>query len=171
MSKRKIQSGFSLVETIIYISLMIVMLSVLFYLISSAYRTYSILRSSRNIERSAMYVMGGINDIVNKSSKIDTVGTKFDDPLNGSISLISKDNLGNSTTSRIYLENNRVILSENNSIVGELSLSDVNVKNLIFKNMSTSTINGFKVEMLIDNASSTSEKYISEKFYDSYILK
>jgi len=163
------QSGFSLMETVIYISLMTVLLFTLLSLIDSASRTYLISKSSRDIERSAVGVVAAFENQVNSASAIDIVNTKFDNAT-GSISLIAYDGAGHSTTTKIYLLNNQVFLDQNNIYVGPLSLSDVRVTNLTFRNMSTSTFNGFKVEMTIDNGTS-SDQYLSENFYNSYILR
>lgn len=166
--KSKKQNGFSLVETLIYISLMTVILFTLISLISSASRTYLLLKSSRNIERSAINVMDSLNDGAIAASKIDIPNTVFDSAT-GSIALISYDGV-RSTTTKIYLSGAQVLLSQNNAVLGPLTLSDVRVTNLTFRNMTNSTFNGFKIEMTIDNGTS-SEKYMSEDFYNSYILR
>jgi len=166
--KLKKQKGFSLVETLIYIGIMTVILFTLISLISSASRTYLFLKSSRNIERSAINVMDSLNDRVSMSSKIDIPNTAFNNAT-GSIALISYDGAV-STTTKIYLSNGQVLLSQNNVVLGPLTLSDVRVTNLTFRNMTNSTFNGFKIEMTIDNGTS-SEKYMSEDFYNSYILR
>ncbi len=167
--KKNQNTGFSLVETVIYIGLMTVILFSLISLIESASKTYLILKSSRSIERSAINVINNLNNQVSISSKIDIPNTIFDNA-SGSIALISYDGSGHSTSTKIYLSNNQAMLSQNNVIVGPLSLSDTRVTKLIFRNMSTSTLNGFKVEMTIDNGTS-SQKYMSENFYNSYILR
>lgn len=167
--KQNKYSGFSLVETIIYISLMTVILFSLVSLILSASSTYLILKSSRNIERSAINIVNSLNNQVSVSSKIDIPNTIFDNNA-GSMALISYGDNGISTTTKIYLSNNQVILSQNNVVVGPLNTSDSSVTKLIFRNMSTSTLNGFKFEMTIDNGTS-SEKHMSENFYNSYILR
>ena len=152
----------------IYIAIMSAILFSLFSLISSASRTYLSLKSSRNIERSAINVMDSLNDSTSVSSKIDIPNTVFGNST-GSIALISYDGTL-STTTKIYLSNGQVLLSRNNVLVGPLSLSDVRVTNLTFRNMTNSTFNGFKIEMTIDSGTS-SERYMSEDFYNSYILR
>ena len=165
----ELNKGFSLVETVIYIGMMTVLLFSLITLISSATSTHVILKSSRNIERSAINIMNSINMYADEASVIDITNTRFDNA-SGSISLMVTDNLGHSTSTKIYLSNNQVVLSINNVVAGPLNLSDVRVTNLTFRNMSTSTFNGFKVEMTIDNGTSSS-RYFSENFYNSYILR
>ena len=167
--KKTQKSGFSLVETVIYIGLMTVILFSLFSFIDSASRTYLVLKSSRSIERSAINIIDNLNNQVRMSSKIDIPNTIFDNDL-GSIALIAYDDAGYSTTTKIYMLNNQAVLSQNNVVLGPLSMSDVRVTKMIFRNMSTSTLNGFKVEMIIDNGTS-SEKYMSKSFYNSYILR
>lgn len=161
--------GFSFVETIIYIGLMTVILFTLISLIESASTTYLILKSSRSIERSAINIIDNLNNQVRISSKIDIPNTAFDNA-SGSIALITYDDVGNSTTTKIHLLNSQVVMSQNGVVLGPLSLSDVRVTEMIFRNMSTSTLNGFKVEMTIDNGTS-SARYMSENFYNSYILR
>jgi len=112
--------------------------------------------------------MDSLNDRVSMSSKIDIPNTAFNNAT-GSIALISYDGAV-STTTKIYLSNGQVLLSQNNVVLGPLTLSDVRVTNLTFRNMTNSTFNGFKIEMTIDNGTS-SEKYMSEDFYNSYILR
>lgn len=167
--KQSNKRGFSLVETVIYIGLMTVVLFSLVSLISSASNLYLNLKDSKSIENNAINIMNTINTRVAMSSKIDIVNTVFDNPI-GSISLVSYDNVGHSTTSRVYMLNNRVYLSQNGADIGPLSSSDVRVTSLLLKNTSTSTIDGFKVEITIDNASSTGA-FLLKKFYNSYILR
>ena len=166
----KTHMGFSLVETIIYISLMTAVLFSLIALISSASDTYLILKSSRDVEKSAISIMNNLSSVSGKASTIDITGTVFDSAT-GSISLLTYDSVGNSSSSKIYLQNGQVILSQNNVVVGALNLSDTKVTSLIFRNMSTSTFNGFKVELQVDNSSSSVSRYIKESFYNSYILR
>lgn len=109
-----------------------------------------------------------LNDKTNVSSKIDIPNTVFDNA-SGSISLILY-NGNTSITNRIYLSNGQVLWNKNGVLLGPLTLSDVRVTSLTFRNMTNSTFNGFKVEMTIDNGTS-SEKYMSEDFYDSFILR
>ena len=169
MANIKRQKGFSLVETVIYIGLMSAILLSLIYIISSASGTYYLLRNSRNIERSAINIMDTFNVQTDTATKIDLNNTKFDSAT-GSIALISYDDVGNSTTTKIYLSGNNLMLSQNNNVLGPINLSDVRVTKFVVRNFSTSTINGFKIEMNIDNASS-SVQYMSENFYNSYILR
>ncbi len=167
--RQKKCSGFSLVETVIYVAIMTVILFTLISLIDSASRTYLSLKSSRNIERSAINIMDSLTDQVGISSKIDMPNTVFDNA-SGSIALIAYDDASHSTTTKIYLVDGQVIMSRNNVVIGPLNLSDVRVTNLTFRNMSTSTFNGFKVEMTVDNGTSP-ERYMSENFYNSYRLR
>ena len=163
--------GLSLVETIIYIALMTVLLFSLIALISSASKTYLNLRSARNIERSAINIMNNVNYYTEGASIIDVSNTAFDNAT-GSISLVTYVGNAVATTTKIYLSNNQVVLSQNDVVIGplNLNLSDVRVTKLFFRNMSTSTFDGFKMEMTIDNGTS-SEQYISENFYNSYVLR
>ncbi len=162
--------GFSLLETVIYIALMTIILASLIFLIDQASHTYSMLKSNRGIERSAINVMNKISEIASVSTKIEMADTVFEDN-SGSIAMIEFNNEGTeSTTTKFYLESGRVVMAQNGSVLGPITLAESNVTKLMFKNMSTSTINGFKVELSIDNASSSAE-YMSKAFYNSYILR
>lgn len=167
---RFINKGFSLLETVIYIALMTVILASLIFLIDSAIHTYSLLKSTRNLERTAINIMNGIGESASVATKIEMSETIFNNDI-GAIALTEFNEAGTlSTTTKFYLENGRVLMAQNGLILGPVSLSDSNVTKLLFKNMSTSTINGFKVELVVDNASSSVE-YFSKSFYNSYILR
>ena len=132
--------GFSLVETVIYIGLMIVLLASLMYSIYQSSMSYKSLQTTRDVEESAISIIESIQQSASNATSIDGNNTLFNNA-SGSIAFMS-----NGTTTKIYLSGNRVYLDEN-GVINPLSLSDVDVTNLTLRPMPS----GIKIELTIND--------------------
>ena len=152
----------------VYLALMLVILGSLYYLIGAGVKTFSKISYENDVESSIINIASNIDVAVDGGGMIDVKNTVFDRNL-GAIGFKIIDNFGHATSTKIYLENGRVFVSKNNNVIGPITPQNVWINKMLFSNMSTSTIYGFKMEVEIADSSS-SPKYMVRKFYNSYIL-
>ncbi len=161
--------GFTLVETIVYLALFVVLLvgiinSVL--ILTSSYRN---VRVARSIESSAINTMDRIIREVRNAESIDYSQSNFG--INPSaLSLNTVDELGNTGTVRFYVQGNRVFLQENGVLSGPLTNANVTVSSLIFRNIVSTSSTAVKIEMSI-SSTSTNSVFITRDFQGTAVIR
>lgn len=153
--------GFSLIETIVYVTIFSILLASVSYSTMILLSSYQKTKVVRRIENSAIASMDRMEKDIRNSTSVDTANSTFNTS-SGSLSLIS-----GSTTTKYYLLNNQIYISENGSVLGPITFSNVRVSSLIFNFISTSTSEAIKIEMTITGDSSTPIK----NFYNTAVLR
>jgi type II secretory pathway pseudopilin PulG len=156
----KTRNGFTLIETILY-SAIIAVASI--YIIGSILILTKIfgdirLRSSINI--SARTAMERMIREIRSAESIDTASIFGSHP--GYLKLNTLDNLGNPTSIEFFLGGTSLMVKEGTSQPESLTASNINVLNLVFRQISVATTTkAVKIELEIS----------LEKFYDTAILR
>ncbi|MDO8589763.1 MAG: type II secretion system protein [bacterium] len=160
--------GFSLVEMLIYISILVLMLAVIMNVIVSMTGAERVIKALRNIENSATV---GLERVVRETRQAENINVASSilgsDP--GTLVLNGTDALGNPRVVEFYLSSGKLLLKENGVEVGALTQEDAQVSGLIFYLFSASDVEGVRTEMTIESGTST--YYRSEKFYASALLR
>lgn len=160
--------GFSLVEMLIYIAILVMMLAVIMNTIVSLTGAERVIKSLRNVENSAT---SGMERVVREVRQAESVNTSLSilgsNP--GTLVLEGTDALGNPRTVEFYLSSGKLLLKENGLDIGALTQADAQVSNLTFYLFSASDAEGIKTEMTVESGTST--YYRSERFYSSAILR
>jgi prepilin-type N-terminal cleavage/methylation domain-containing protein len=163
-----LKRGFSLIEMIVYVVILVFMLAIVMNVVVSVAKSDRLIRSARNIETSAATALERINREAKGMSSIDvaasTLGTHP-----GRLSLDGEDASGNPRSVEFYLSSGRVMMSENGALVGPLTSADAVVTSLIFTRFATSTVEGVRTAATIESGTTTS--YRSENFYSSALLR
>ncbi len=153
------KEGFSLIEMIVYISILALMLIIVIEVVFSITRSQRVIKSVRNIENSALETLERIEREVRRAESINATSSIFGvHP--------GKLVLGNV---EFYLSDGRLYLKENGVDTGALTAEDVTVTNLIFRRFATSTIEGIRAEITIESGTST--HYRIETFYSSAVVR
>ncbi len=161
--------GFTLVESLVYLAIFVVLLAGIVNAISVLSSSYRNVRTARSIESSAISLMDRIIREVRNSTSIDSAQSSFGiNP--GSLSLNVVDGSGNPSTIRFYVSNQRVILEENGMSLGPVTASNVTVSSLVFRSYSTTTSSAVKIEMTLSSAS-TSKVFVTRNFYGTAVLR
>jgi len=154
--------GFTLVETLIYLGLFVMLIIVIIDSISAISTSYKNIKELRAIESSAMASMDRMISEIRNANSVDTADTTFNSNP-GQLSLIN-----GTSTRKFYVLNNRLMINEDGSI-GPLTGSDIKVTSLIFRSIATTTSSAVKIELSLRNvASSTS---LTENFYMTATLR
>lgn len=161
MTTKKLNKGFSLVEMIVYISILSVMLLIIIEVVLSVTRSERVMRSARSVENSAVSALERINREV-----------KFADSINVSESLFAA-NPGKLVVEKadgpveFYMENGRLMVDDGSpkSLTEERAF----VRDLKFFRYASDKAEGVKTEIVIESGTST--YYKIEKFYSSSSLR
>lgn len=164
---RKI-SGFSLIEMVVYISILVFMLVIVLNVVVSVAKADRLIRSSRNVENSALVVLERVGRELRGAVAVRVASSTLD-AHPGMLVLESEDSAGNERIVEFYLSAGRVYVREGGVELGALSGSDSSVASLIFRRFATSTIEGIRTELTVVSGTSTS--YRSETFYSSALLR
>jgi Tfp pilus assembly protein PilW len=169
LHKRSIgQKGFSLVETIVYLTIFVAITVAIINSTVVLAKSYRNVGSIRAIENSAISSMERMTREIRDATSINNSLTTYNtNP--GVLALNSTNDAGTVETLRFYVSGNKLLLDRNGVNIGQLSLSDANISSLIFRSIATSTVSGVKIEMTIDNGSTT--PYITKNFYGTAILR
>ncbi len=160
--------GFSLVEILIYILLLGLLLAAIINSTLLLAKSYRNVKATRSIESSAISSMDRMTREIRNATSINTGASSLNvNP--GILALNTTTASGTSQTIRFYTSSGKLIMERDGSTVGQLTFSDSNVSNLIFRSISTTTSEAVKIEMSIQSSTSTS--FITKNFYQTVILR
>lgn len=146
--KRKL--GFSLIEMIVYITVLSIISLVVMNTIVSFTKSYKILGALRAVEHSAIDSMERMTRDIRSASSIDITNSTFgSNP--GVLTIISTSG-SFSTTTKFYLQNNVLKMDVNGVYYGPLTLSNATITNLIFTNLNSGISKAVKIDMTIDGS-------------------
>ena len=156
-------SGFSIIEILVYISILVFMLAIILEVVVSVTRRERIATSTRDIENSAVLVAERITRETRQAQSIN---------LSSSILGVHPGKLvldGESRTLEFHLINGRINLKENGVDAGPLTSSTTKVTNLKFTRSATSTTEAIRTELTLESGTST--YYKTETFYFSSSIR
>jgi hypothetical protein len=168
---KKYRSGVSIVETLVYISIFVVLLMGIVRGMYALTGSYKNVRVYRSIESAAIESMDRITRDIRSATAINTGQTSYD-VSQGSLSLSTYDINDTPITVRYYLSTTtaQIMLEENGALLGPLTPSDISVDSLVFRQYATTTSTGIKIEMIMSNSTTTPVDF-SENFYGTAILR
>lgn len=165
---RSFNKGFSLVEIILYVVILVSMLAIIMNVIVSVAKSDRLIRSARNIEASAVSALERITHEARGMDTIDVASSVLGTHP-GRLSLDGEDASGNPRSVEFYLSSGKVMMSENGTVIGGLTSDDATVTSLVFTRFATSTTEGVRTAITI--VSGTSTGYRSNNFYSSVLLR
>ncbi len=160
--------AFSLVETIIYVALLAIILTVIIdsiLVMSNAYRSVTV---TRNIEDTALISMDRMTREIRNASSIDETQTVYNND-HGAIFLNSIDASNTPTSIKFYLSGQRILIDENGTYLGPITSSNVLVDSLYFRPIVSSSSVGIKIEMVLESGTGQYLKKVN--FYDTVVLR
>ena len=165
MKRNTSQSGFSLIEMLVYISVLSMIFIVVVATIVSFTSSYRTLTAHRVIEHSALSSFERLTRDIRGATSIDMGNSTFaSNP--GRLTLITTHKAV-STTTKFYIENGILKLDVNGSYVGPLTTSKVTVTNMTYTLLSGSTTQAVRIQMTVQGSSGS---VTQEKNYQSTIV-
>lgn len=154
------KKGYTLIEVILYSALFVLLLGAIVNAGLLLSRSYSEIKSERNVQMSALSVMDQMTRHIRTAESIDGSGTAYGTS-NGSLLLRSTDTGGTAHTVTLYLSGGRVQMSKEGAVFGPLTDASISVSSLVFRHIVTGNSEGVKIEMTIDG----------RNFYNTVMLR
>lgn len=171
---KKESSGFTIIESVIYMTILAVLLVTIINLMAVLSSSYRSVKAMRSVETGAIAAMDRIIRETRSATSIDTSQSNFGVNLAQNISTAFTLNGLNASSSAVsiqfYVSNGRLMLKENNITLGPVTPSSVSVSSLVFRSYSATTSSAVKVEMTLTTATS-SGVISSDNFYGTVVLR
>jgi type II secretory pathway pseudopilin PulG len=144
--------GYTLVETLIYAALLVVILSAVVTTTIMLSTSYRAVKSAKNTENAALSAMDQMTRNIRSASIVNGTQTYYN-ATSGSLLLDSGV--------RFYLSGNQVMEDKSGTVFGPLTESVATVNSLVFRPLNTGNSTGVKIEMNIDG----------KNFYNTVMLR
>ncbi len=154
------KKGTSLLELVIYLSIMLVLLAVLVKLAVSFSGTYRTIKVSKNLDSAAVSSMERMTRDIRNATNHTATSTSAEITLTESASPASV---------RFYVASGVLKVDENGSYAGPLIPLGVTVTSLVFRQITTAKSKGVKIEMTLSAAQGSTTR--TRKFYDTVELR
>lgn len=161
-------SGFSLVEAIIYAGLLSLILVSTVSMLLGMSRAYLYLNFSRHIQTSAITAVDRIvRDIRNAQTVNVAQSTLGTSP--GVLTLDTTTATSSPQTIQFFVSNGVLRVKQDGGDLGPLTVSDVTVQNLVFRQMNTGISEAIKIELTLTAGTGPTARSVN--FYATAILR
>lgn len=165
---KKYKKGFTLIETLIYASIFVVMLVVTLAIIVNLSDTFKRVAAHRIVESEVSNTMERIVRDVRQAISVDVVNSTFT-IYPGVLQLILDDGLGGQKTVKYYLDNGIIYLDEDGAVVGPLTSDKITITDFKFFNITTS--NSDAVRTTITATITLKGETITKTIYNLGVLR
>ncbi len=162
------KKGFTLIEMIIYVSIISMAFGIFVNVILSINRSYGRLSAKKNLDEAAMIFMERILRETRSSTDIDTEQSVFNDN-SGKLVLNQKNVLGEVSNVSFFVNNLRPQIERDGVLEGDLTSTKVESPKLIFRLLDSGTSKGIKIE--VEFKTKDGAQYISEVYYGFAVLR
>ena len=154
-NRTKNEHGFTLMESLIYVALFVVLSTVLIDSLIMMHRAYVDTRINRDLLDSAEVSMERMTREIRGSASLDASGSAFGSDA-GMLVLNTTDAGGSAKTEIFSVVSGAVSLTENGVVSGNLTGAKVVVDSLVFRNVTTLKGSAIKIEMTIHSVTAQS---------------
>ncbi|MBU1557540.1 hypothetical protein KKC45_01105 [Patescibacteria group bacterium] len=161
-------SGFSLLEVLIYVASLIFVLAIVTNTFLLMSKSYVGIKISQNINNSAINILERMTREIRWSSGVDSMNSVFN--LNSGVLILNTvDNLGEIVEKQFYLENGSVMIKEGTDEPKSLNTGDVQVNKMFLVLGDSGVSTAIKIELEIEG--SFRDKIKTKTFYDSVVMR
>ncbi|MFT5280676.1 MAG: type II secretory pathway pseudopilin PulG [Flavobacteriaceae bacterium] len=161
------QKGYTLVEIIVYVVIFSFVGVALINVLINLTTNFAITRINRTLQETGTSVLSRIENEVNNAYTVDVVYSNLGGHP-GDL-YIYKDEFESNTLVRFYIDNDVVYISEDDSLLGPLSSSSVDIDNLIFDHIVTSQGQALRVSLSLSASQGSITR--SADFFTTLILR
>ena len=170
--KKNNTAGFTIVETIIYFTMLSIITVLVIGSIISLFKNYNIIRANQQIENNAVTIIDKLTRDVRSARSVVTAQSSFGIPLGIlTLDIASSTNDTASTSVKLYLTGNKIRYAQNGVDIGNLSTSEVSISNFKIYYIGASSTEALKVELGIDSISHLNSTTTSKNFYTTIQLR
>jgi prepilin-type N-terminal cleavage/methylation domain-containing protein len=161
------KNGYTLVEVLVSIAILIILLGSFFSVMVVATRSFAHLKTVRDLNAAATTSMERITREIRKSSSINMAESVLGDN-SGRLRLMTVEE-GILQDVDIKLEGDKVLLFRGGVELGSLTAGNVRVSQLLFQHVGSQIAGAVKVEMTIEAGQGETSK--SETYYTTTVLR
>ncbi|MDE1975175.1 MAG: hypothetical protein KGI49_01550 [Patescibacteria group bacterium] len=143
------KTGFTLVETLIYATGLVLLTGVIVSVLYYGYGWYRFVTVSPRVDQVGTLVLERLEGGIRAGRALDSSKDIFDVPA-GSIGLNALDTSKNSISYEYYLENGRIMYSQNGGTAASITPADLYVSQLRFHEIATSVSTAIHFSVSID---------------------
>ena len=159
--------GFTLVEVIVYTSILVVILLLIVSFIVSFGKAYNVLRTTIHINNSATISFERMIRDIRQANDVDTAASTMG--THPGKLVLKTTEAGTPVTLEFYISGGILSVKKDGVDAGTLTRTDVTVTNLVFRNLSNGKSEAVKVEMTLQSVVADTTKV--KKFYGSAVLR
>ncbi len=164
---KKYKKGVSLVEMLIYVTLLSVIFLLIVSTVLSFTSSYRQLSANRALEHTTLNVLERMTRDIRNATQIDASTTVFGSS-SGTLGLIQTYN-GVSTTTKFALSNGVVNVYVNGTYIGPLTVTNSSVTALTFTDVLTGTTDAVKIDMTVTGTSGAITR--TKTFHTTVVLR
>ena len=165
--KLQTNSGYTLVEAIVYVAILAILSVVFINLLLTMTRSYAEFRITRNLNTSAQAAMERLVRSIRNATSVDISSTLGTNP--GRLVLNTLDGSGDPLTIDFYLSDDTLMVKEGSGAAASTTAKYVTVDNLIFRKLTTPVSSVVKIEMTLGVNHGAINK--TAKFYSTAVLR
>jgi len=165
-SNKNRKSGYSLVETLVYVAIFSILSVVVVRTIVVMMRSFSETVVIRDFLKTS-FIMERVSREIRIAESTDP--TSIFDSSPGYLKINSTDDSGNPKIVEFQLIGTDLQLKENSVVIGNLNIANIKIISLIFRQISTPQGEAIKIEMSIQNIHDKSARI--ENFYDTVEMR
>jgi type II secretory pathway pseudopilin PulG len=158
---KKKNLGFTLLETLFYISMLAIVSTVVINSLVVMMKSFKEITVQRELAQSAT-IMERMTREIRQSLSIDTISST-------DLSLNTKDGAGNSKTVEFALSGTDIHLLENDVLTGNLNAPDILVTALSFTQITTTKGTAIKIFLTVQSKDDKQNR--AKDFYDTIVLR
>ncbi len=162
--------GFTLIETLIYLSLLIVLGAIVINSVFSLFSSYSKIRLTQDMETTAIQVLDKMTRDIHDASGIVDAQSSFGVP-SSYVSLSIPTGGGGSNTAKYYVAGGKIKFDKNSEYLGDLSLSSVTVNNFDIDYVNGTSTKALKIELQLQAAVRNSTETLYKTFRTTVQLR
>lgn len=162
----KRQSGYSLLELLIYVALFSALSVLLVKSLVTSLNVYAAAQSYRRVQAEGELAMERMTREVRSATSITTGSSTFDTSP-GVLVLSGTDSSGATRTVTFLVSGGQLQINDNGT-TGTLTSSSVSISSLIFRKITTAVGTAVKIELTL---STNVGRSVSASFYDTIILR
>lgn len=165
IKKIKTNSGFTLIELVVYMAGLLALGAVLIMMIIQFYGLYKEIIVVPQADRTALILVDRITKEIRSADSIDAINSQFD-TTNGVLSLHVITN-GVTAVKKFYIQNGVVFVQEDSETPIKLSTSDFTVSNFNFTLVPTSVSQGIRFNLELQYTTNNS---VETKSYTGFAI-
>ncbi len=161
--------GFTLIETLIYLSLLIVLGAIVINSVFSLFSSYSKIRLTQDMETTAIQVLDKMTRDIHASTAVVDAQSSFNVP-NGYVSLSIPNGAGTDTV-KYYATSSQIKVDKNGVYLGDLSLKSVMVNSFDIDYVNGTSTKALKIELQLQAAVRNSTETLYKTFRTTVQLR